>query len=192
MQSGREVFVNVVRGKIGGELTQTKNVGSGEWAACEAAHSASGEGSAVLSFWWRRQDSGHVVGFGFRLTSKFRMPCQGNVPLGRCSVQFWVQVEAALPRCFVLLDGNAMSVGPGVLTNSGDLPGNLNIRFISHDSKLVVGDLLGDDRLRELTYYGELIPEVAVEDFKPVRQCDDRYAAPVCHDVSVIDVHHVG
>ncbi len=76
--------------------------------------------------------------------------------LGTCqlvasySIQFGIEVGAALLVRFAFFHGNAMGVGPGILTNSRDLSGNLDAGLAGEDGEAIVVDLLSDDALGEL------------------------------------------
>ena len=73
-------------------------------------------------------------------------------PLGlflhRLAEEFRVPVEATLPGRFLLLNDQGMGLGVGILANCSDLPGDLHVGSIGADGELVIGDFLGDDRLR--------------------------------------------
>src|SRR5580658_4198880 len=86
-----------------------------------------------------------------------------------------------------------MRVGPGVLTDAGDLPGNFHSRLTGLDGKAaIIGDFRCDDGLRELADHGELIAKICVESLEPRGHGDDGCAAAIGDDVAVVDVHHVG
>src|SRR5579863_563555 len=97
---------------------------------------------------------------------------------------------ALLPR-LQLFDRNAMGIGPSVLPDAGHLPGNLHVGFVRLDAESAVGYLTGHDGLRELADYGELIAEIAVQGFKPIRQRNYGIALRIGDHVAVVDVHHV-
>src|SRR5580704_9091663 len=87
---------------------------------------------------------------------------------------------------------DAMRVSPGVLTDAGDLPGNLHSRLAGLDRETAVGDFRRDPGLRGLSNRGELIPEIGIERIEPCGHSDDRCATAVGDDVAVVYVHHVG
>lgn len=60
------------------------------------------------------------------------------------------------------------------------------------DGEFVVLNFVADDRLREDANHRELISEVSVEDFKPLRQLHRRLALLVGGDVAGVYVHHLG
>ena len=99
---------------------------------------------------------------------------------------------AALANVLLLFHRNPVCIGPCVLTNAGDLPGNLHRRLVGLDAELVVRNLGGDNRLSKLPNHRELIAKVAVESFEPLRQRDDGITIGIGDDVAVVDVHHVG
>src|SRR5579872_2628513 len=110
----------------------------------------------------------------------------------RRAKELGMQVQAAIPRCFRLLDGNPVSVRPRILANARDLPRDLNVGFVGLNAELVIGYFGGHDRLGKLADNRQLIAEVAVESLEPFRQSHNRIALRVCRYLSVIDVLHVG
>ena len=52
-------------------------------------------------------------------------PCDAG--LLRSTIELWMDIVAALTGILLLLDGNAVGVGPGVLTNAGHLPGDFTL-----------------------------------------------------------------
>ena len=116
----------------------------------------------------------------------------GEAPAGWGSKQFGMQIRAAFLRGLGDLHRNAVGVGPGVVTDASNLPGNFHVRLIGFDDESVLGHLGVDDGLRELTHDGELIAEVAVEGFEPFGHVDDSESLRVGGYVAVVDVHHVG
>jgi len=74
-------------------------------------------------------------------------PCQ---LVASYSIQFGIEVGAALLVRVAFFNGNAMGVGPGILTNSRDLSGNLDAGLAGEDGEAIVVDLLSDDALGEL------------------------------------------
>src|SRR5580693_6145144 len=103
-----------------------------------------------------------------------------------------MDVVALVPRGLVYFHLDAMRVGPGVLADTGDLPGNLHARFAGLDSETSVGDFRCDDGLSKLANHGELIAKICVESLEPRGHGDDGCAAAIGDDVAVVDVHHVG
>ena len=81
-----------------------------------------------------------------------------------------------------------LSIDVDTLRNAGHLPRDFHLRLIGSDLELIVLDLAGDDCLRELSDDGELIAEVAVMQFKIIRQVDSRFAVRIRCDVAVADV----
>jgi hypothetical protein len=63
-----------------------------------------------------------------------------------------------------------MGVGPGTLTNSRDLPGNLDAGLAGADSGAIIVDLLRDDGLGELPDHGQLMAEVTVQCTEVIRK----------------------
>src|ERR1700691_1120375 len=103
-----------------------------------------------------------------------------------------MDIVALVLRRLVHFHLNAMRVGPGVLTDAGHLPGDLHVRFVGFDDEAAIGDFRRDDGSRKLADHGELIPEVAVESFKPRGHRDGGCAAAVGERVAIVNVHHVG
>jgi hypothetical protein len=67
------------------------------------------------------------------------------------------QVSAARIGRLHLFDGQSSIIGIGILTDAGDLPGDLDIGLVGLNGELVSGDLGGDDRLGKLPDDGELV-----------------------------------
>jgi hypothetical protein len=128
----------------------------------------------------------------FPLHHRLWIPRPEHAFLFRCAEQFGIQIRSTFLRRFLLLDRNAVSVGPRVLPDAGDLPRDLHVRFVTLDGEPVIGHLAGHDGLRELSHNCELIPEIAVEGFEPLGQGNDGFAGSVGGHVAVVDVHHVG
>src|SRR2546427_10762575 len=63
------------------------------------------------------------------------------------------KIIAALFCRFVFLDFNSIRVGIGIVTDSGHLPRDLDMRFVGFDVEPIVLYLIGDDRLRELPHH---------------------------------------
>jgi hypothetical protein len=57
---------------------------------------------------------------------------------------------ALVPRSLVHLHLDAMSIGPRVLTDTGHLPGNLDVRLVGLDGKAAIRDFRTNDRSRKL------------------------------------------
>src|SRR5215471_5501434 len=119
------------------------------------------------------------------------MPRPLNALLFGLIEQLRMQVVASLGLRFVLVDRDAMRVGPGILTYSGHLPRNLDAGRAGSDGEAIVADLSGNDGLGKLPDDRELVAKVAIEGLEPIRQSDDCLSGGVCGDVAVIDVHHV-
>src|SRR5277367_5860636 len=119
------------------------------------------------------------------------MPTPFGLLLGGLTEKLRVLVEAAFVGWFLLLNDQRMSLGIGVLANSGDLPGDLYVGGIGANGELVTGDLLGDDRLSETSANDrQLVAEIGVLRFEPVGQSDGREAEFIGGDVAGVDVHH--
>src|SRR5580700_12011142 len=98
---------------------------------------------------------------------------------------------ALVPRSLVHLHLDAMSIGPRVLTDTGHLPGNLDVRLVGLDGKAAIRDFRTNDRSRKLADDGELIAEVRIESFKPRGHRYDRRATAIGEHRTVVNVHHV-
>src|SRR5580704_3835072 len=101
-------------------------------------------------------------------------------------------VVTLVPRRFFHFDLDAMCVGPSILTDAGDLPGNFDSRPAGFYREAAIAYLRRYNGLRELADHGELISKIRVERLKPRRHCDDCRAAAVCDDGAVVDILHVG
>ena len=99
---------------------------------------------------------------------------------------------------FLLLDGNAVPLGPGVFAHSGYLPRDPDVRMTRADREQVVPNLphqLGrHERVAvRLVDHRMLVAKIAVEGFKVVGQCDGGVSALVGDDVSMIgQIREVG
>src|SRR5262249_38280836 len=62
--------------------------------------------------------------------------------LFRSSIEFWMQIVAALLSILFLFDGDAVCVCPLILADAGDLPGALHSGVTTADLELIVGKLL--------------------------------------------------
>src|SRR5215472_17706108 len=107
-------------------------------------------------------------------------------------VRLGIKIRAALLQRLVLFVGNAVGIGPGVLTNAGDLPGDLGARLAPGDLEAVAADLARNvqARLRSANRR-QLIAEVAVERLEVLRKLDPRLPARIEACDAVVDVHHV-
>ena len=110
----------------------------------------------------------------------------------RFAVELGVRVAPALGLWLLVFYLGPVGLGPRVVADAGDLPGDLDVRPVGLDGEVAARDLLGDDRLGELTDDRELVAEVAVDRLELGRQLDRGEAAVVGLDVAVVDVHHVG
>src|SRR5262245_8862578 len=102
-----------------------------------------------------------------------------------------MQKVAALFFRLDLFGWNPVSVRPPVLPNAGNLPGDLHVWRVAFDREPISFYFACDDGLREGADDGELISEVSVQSFKPIRQRDYRITVFVGDNVAVVDVHHV-
>jgi hypothetical protein len=109
----------------------------------------------------------------------------------RCAIQFGVKIVTPLARVFLHFYRDPVRIGPGILADAGDLPGNLHVRLVRPDAELMVGHLAAHDGLGELSDHRELVAEVAVESFEPVRQGHNRSALGIRRRIAVLDVHHI-
>jgi len=110
----------------------------------------------------------------------------------RVPKQLRMDAVAVVPCGLVHFNLDAMRVGPSVLTNAGDLPGNLHVGLAGLDGETAISHFCRDDGLRELADHGELIPKIGVQRLEPRGHRHHRCAARVRGDVPVVDVHHVG
>src|SRR5262245_6454357 len=103
-----------------------------------------------------------------------------------------MQKVAALFLRLDLFGWNPVSVCPQVLTNAGNLPGDLHVWRVALDREPISFYFACDDGLREGADDGELITEISVQSFKPIRQRDYGITVFIGDNVTVIDVQHVG
>src|SRR5450432_1909748 len=103
-----------------------------------------------------------------------------------------MEVRTALLLRLELLDWNAVSVGPCVLPDAGDLPGNFHVRLVSLDAEASIRHFSCDNGLRECTDDGELVAEIPVQSLEPVGHGHDGIALRVRSHIAVVDIHHVG
>jgi hypothetical protein len=81
----------------------------------------------------------------------------------RFAVELGVRVAPALGLWLLVFYLGPVGLGPRVVADAGDLPGDLDVRPVGLDGEVAARDLLGDDRLGELTDDRELVAEVAFE-----------------------------
>src|SRR5579863_2218244 len=126
------------------------------------------------------------------LLHQLRMACPLNLFFFGSTVEFGMSIETALDIVLLFLHGDAVRVGPCVLTDSGDLPRYFHPGAAAADSELVVGEFFSDVDRGKSANASELIAEVAVEYTEPLRHLNDGLAVRIerCH--TVINVLHVG
>jgi len=104
-----------------------------------------------------------------------------------------MDIRALLTSRFENFNRDTVSVGPGVMTNASNLPGDFHPGLAARDPERVVANSL---RNVEIWPGGpdccELIAEILVEALEPVRKSYCRLAVSVQRDDAVVDVHHVG
>lgn len=83
-----------------------------------------------------------------------------------------MQIVPLLLRRFVLLNRNAVRVGPGVLTNARHLPGELHACLASRDLEAIATEFLGNIDWGIVSNTRQLIAELGVEGVEPGRQGD--------------------
>src|SRR5580698_5328138 len=103
-----------------------------------------------------------------------------------------MDVVTLVRLCLIHFHLDAMRIGPRVLTDAGDLPGNFNARFAGFDGEAAAGNLCGDPGLGGLADGCELIAKIRIESLKPRGHTHDGRAAPIGDDRAVVDVLHVG
>src|SRR5215467_16391014 len=106
------------------------------------------------------------------------------------SVEFGMEIEATLAGILLFFDDERMGLGEGILADSGNLPGNVDVRLSGLDGELVVGNPPADDGLSELPKHGELIAEIGVDGLEPVGETNFSVALSVGSDVAAVYVHH--
>src|ERR1700722_2685322 len=87
---------------------------------------------------------------------------------------------------------DAMRIGPSVLTDAGNLPGNFDSLLAGLDGEAAVGDFRRNDGLRKLADHSELVAKIRVESLEPRGHANDGCAAAIGDDGAVVDVLHVG
>src|ERR1700722_17500919 len=87
---------------------------------------------------------------------------------------------------------DAMRIGPSVLTDTGNLPGNFDSLLAGLDGEAAVGDFRRDDVLRKLADHPELVAKIRVESLEPRGHANDGCAAAIGDDGAVVNVLHVG
>src|SRR4029077_6866267 len=80
----------------------------------------------------------------------------------RCAVELGMDVEAALVRILFFFHWDAVSIGPRILANAVNLPGNLQPGTTTADLELIVGKLLGYVNRSKSANAGQLGAEIAV------------------------------
>ena len=74
-----------------------------------------------------------------------------------------MDVVTLVGRRFLYFHLDAMRVGPGVLTDAGNLPGNFHVRLVGLDGECLIRNLGSDPGVCGLADGCELIAEIAVE-----------------------------
>ena len=82
---------------------------------------------------------------------QLRAPRLFDVSFFRLVVQPGMEETAALGLGLRFLDLDAVFVGPGVLTNAGHLPGDLDARLVGLDGEAMVRDLVAHERKLRLS-----------------------------------------
>ena len=85
-----------------------------------------------------------------RTPHSFGMVRPGDSLLCGYTVEFGMQIEAALASILVLLDRQRMGLGKSVLADAADLPRDVHVRPVCLDSESVVRNPAAHDSLREL------------------------------------------
>src|SRR5262245_44832521 len=103
-----------------------------------------------------------------------------------------MQVAAAFGFGLRLLDRDSMSIGVGVLSYAGNLPGNLHSGRAAGDLEAVVGNLFRDMQIRPGSAYGgELVTKILVERPEPCREDDHCLSGRVKPSHAVLDILHI-
>src|SRR6476646_7842640 len=86
----------------------------------------------------------------------------------RLAVALGVEILALIFRRFVFLNGDPVLVGPGVLSDACDLPGNLHARLATRYLEAVALHLLRDVQVRSRRAdRGQLVAELLIQRVKP-------------------------
>ena len=95
------------------------------------------------------------------------------------------------PRCPCRTRRQPVLLRVGVVTNTRDLPANLDARSTSRDAELVVRYFFADEHAHELPDACELVSELAVESFEPVRKLDLGLTLVIQNCRAAVDIHHI-
>src|SRR2546427_4303800 len=85
----------------------------------------------------------------WRVWQRLRWACRDSF-LNRLAEKLRVQISAAFGAHFVLLNHDTVRIGESILANAGDLPGDLDSRFVGLDREVTLIHLLGNHGLGEL------------------------------------------
>ena len=94
--------------------------------------------------------------------------------LASVAEQFRVEIVALIGSVLVHFKRDAVSIRPCVLPDAGHLPGDLHVGPVGMDAEGVIRNLGGDPCLCLLADRGELVAEIAVQRFEPIRQGNHR------------------
>src|SRR5260370_38908241 len=84
------------------------------------------------------------------------------------TIKFGMEIVTALAGTLLFFNGDAVSVGPRVLTNTGHLPGNFQAWAAARDPECAILDFLCDVDRSEFTQASKLVAKVAIERFEPL------------------------
>jgi hypothetical protein len=107
------------------------------------------------------------------------------------TIVFRMQKPTSLSCRFLFFHASRKRPGGSVLTNAGYLPGDLHVGLVSLDSKAVVFNPAGYDRLRELADHRQLVTKITIQGLEIVRQRDGCIALAIGDGLATIDVHQV-
>src|SRR5579864_7060951 len=93
---------------------------------------------------------------------QFRVMRPFDLLLLRRAIELRMDVEATLAGVLCFFHRDAVSIGPRVLANASNLPGDLQPGTTAADFELIVGQLLGYVNRSKSADAGQLVAEIAV------------------------------
>ncbi len=113
-----------------------------------------------------------------------RMAAPLSLLFSGLTVKLGILIKATLSDRFLLLNHQRMRLGVGILTDCGDLPGDLYMGCIGRNFELAIADFFGNPGMGVAAYGGQLVAKVGVLDLEPAGQLDRGQAEFVSDYVS--------